>query len=265
MFPRPQRLPLGPTRSADGGRALPGRTHPSHLGGLAAGWCAALLTLALATPSGGATSVSTGGSRPPSSAGSSFVGARLRYGGGGDWYSGGSLLNLMRFVRERAGIPVEGDDEVKVGVGDEELFDYPFVFMNGHGEVKFTDSELANLRRYLDNGGFLFANDDYGMDASFRRELRRLFPESPLVDIPNDHAIYHSFYDLPGVPKIHAHDNKPAQGMGLFRNGRMVVYYAYESDIGDGLEDADVHHDPEAVREAATKMGVNIVVYAMTH
>ena len=157
MFPRPQRLPLGPTRSADGGRALPGRTHPSRLGGLAAGWCAALLTLALATPSGGATSVSTGGSRPPSSAGSSFVGARLRYGGGGDWYSGGSLLNLMRFVRERAGIPVEGDDEVKVGVGDEELFDYPFVFMNGHGEVKFTDSELANLRRYLDNGGFLFA------------------------------------------------------------------------------------------------------------
>lgn len=249
---------LDPERRALNGRGVRARQ-------VAAGVGVALVALLAGATRLPAAGVSVGGGTPAVSAGSSFVGARLRYGGGGDWYSGGSLVNLMKDVRERAGVPVEGDDEVKVGVGDDELFDYPFVFMNGHGEVKFTDSELANLRKYLDNGGFLFANDDYGMDASFRREMRRLFPESPLVDLPNDHPIYHCFYDLPGIPKIHAHDNKPAQGLGLFRNGRMAVFYAYESDIGDGLEDAEVHHDPTAVREAATKMGVNIVVYAMTH
>ncbi len=205
------------------------------------------------------------GTAPVEASSARFTAARLKYGGGGDWYSNpSSLPNLMYAVRDRAGIPIEGDDEVKVSLEDESLYNYPLLYMNGHGEVKFTESELEALRRYLEGGGFLWADDNYGMDKSFRREMRRLYPESPLVELPFDHAIYHSFYDLKGVPKIHEHDGKPAQGFGLFRNGRMVAFYTYESDIGDGLEDDSVHRDTPQVRELAMKMAVNVVVYTMT-
>jgi hypothetical protein len=198
----------------------------------------------------------------------SFQAARLKYGGGGDWYSNPSALpNLMDGVRERTGISVgpEGE-EAQIGLDDPRLFQFPLLYMNGHGEVKFTETELETLRKYLENGGFLWADDNYGMDASFRREMRRLYPESPLVDLPFDHPIYGSFYDFPaGLPKIHEHDGKPAQGLGLFRDGRLVAFYTYETDIGDGLEDAGVHEDPEKIRELAMRMAVNVVVYVMTH
>jgi hypothetical protein len=196
-----------------------------------------------------------------------FAAARLKYGGGGDWYSNpSSLPNLLRAVRDRTSIPVQGEDEVKVSLGDDTLFNYPLIYMNGHGEIKFTEAELEMLRRYLEGGGFLWADDNYGMDKSFRREMRRLYPESPLVELPFDHPIYHSFYHLPaGLPKIHEHDGKPAQGLGLFRNGRLVAFYSYESDIGDGLEDAEVHGDTSDVRELAMRMAVNVVVYVMTN
>lgn len=202
------------------------------------------------------------------STGIAFRAARLKYGGGGDWYSNpSSLPNWMALVAERTGLPVEGDgEEAQVGLDSPDLFTYPLIYMNGHGEVKFTESELATLRRYLEGGGFLWADDNYGMDASFRREMRRLFPESPLVELPFDHPIYHAFYQLPGgLPKIHEHDGKPAQGFGMFRNGRLVAFYSYESDIGDGLEDPEVHHDTPQVRELAAKMAVNVLVYVMTH
>lgn len=207
----------------------------------------------------------------PSAASAAAVGfqaARLKYGGGGDWYSNPSALpNLMNGVRERTGIVIEpGGEEVQIGLDDPRLFQYPLLFMNGHGEVKFTESEIETLRRYLENGGFLWADDNYGMDTSFRREMRRLYPESPLVDLPFDHSIYRAFYDFPtGLPKIHEHDGKPAQGLGLFRDGRLVVFYTYETDIGDGLEDDGVHDNPERIRELAMRMAVNIVVYVMTH
>lgn len=220
-------------------------------------------TVAPVVPAALGAGVTTAASR---TAGVGFAMARLRYGGGGDWYSNpSSLPNLMNAVRSRTGIPVEGNDEIKLTPTDEDLFNHPIVYMNGHGEVKFTEAEVEALRKYLDGGGFLWADDNYGMDVSFRREMRRVFPESPLVEIPFDHPIYHAFYDLPGLPKVHEHDGKPAQGFGVFRNGRMVAFYSYQSDIGDGLEDTEVHADPTNVREAAMKMGVNIVVFAMTH
>jgi hypothetical protein len=204
----------------------------------------------------------------PAAAGVGFRAARLKYGGGGDWYSNpSSLPNLMAAVAQRTGIPVEGEgEEAQVSLDDPELYLHPLLYLNGHGEVKFTESELAALRKYLDGGGFLWADDNYGMDASFRREMRRLYPESPLVELPFDHPIYHSFYAFPqGLPKIHEHDGKPAQGFGLFRDGRLVAYYTYETDIGDGIEDTEVHNDTAAVRELAMRMAVNVVVYVMNH
>lgn len=195
-----------------------------------------------------------------------FVAARLQYGGGGDWYSNpSSLPNLLRALAARTTIPVETFEEQRVAVLDEELFSYPFVYMNGHGTVHFTADEADRLRTYLTSGGFLFADDNYGMDRSFRREMRKVFPDQNLVEIPYDHSIYHSFYDIDaGPPKVHEHDKRSAQGLGIFHEGRLVVFYTYESDVGDGIEDPDVHRDPPAVREAAMRMAINIVVYALT-
>jgi len=199
-------------------------------------------------------------------AGSGLVLARLKYGGGGDWYSNpSSLPNLGRVLRERTPIAVDRLDEARVGLLDEDLFEYPFLFMNGHGNVAWSDAEIERLRRYLTSGGFLFADDNYGMDESFRREVARVFPDRKLVGVPFDHPIYHCFYDFPrGLPKVHEHDGKPPEGLGIFDRGRLVVFYSYESDIGDGIEDPDVHHDPPDKREAAMRMAVNIVYYALT-
>lgn len=188
---------------------------------------------------------------------------RLQYDGGGDWYANpSSLPNLLAAVAERTTLKVS-DRERVVTLDSPELWDIPYLYMTGHGNVLFTDDEVLVLRRYLENGGFLHADDNYGMDESFRREIARVFPERPLVEVPVDHPIYRVVYAFPeGVPKIHEHDGKPSQGFGIFLDHRLAVYYSYESDLGDGWENPEVHADPEDTREAALRMGVNLFVYA---
>jgi hypothetical protein len=190
--------------------------------------------------------------------------AQLQYGGGGDWYANPSgLPNLLREIAARTGLPV-ARRPAQTSLTDPELWRYPYLYMTGHGNVRFTEEEVRVLRRYLTGGGFLHADDNYGLDESFRRELARVFPAYSLVEVPSDHAIYHSFYDLPqGLPKIHLHDGKAPQGFGIFHQGRLVVFYSYESDLGNGWEDADRHGDPPETREAAFRMGVNLFVYAL--
>jgi len=202
----------------------------------------------------------------PGDGGAGFTVARLKYDGGGDWYSNpSSLPNLVRALRERTTVPVDREEEARVALLDPDLFRYPWIYLNGHGNVRFSDGEVQRLRRYLLAGGFLFADDNYGMDESFRREIAKVFPDRPLVEVPFSHPIYHCFYDLPdGPPKVHEHDGKPSQGFGIFEGDRLVVFYTYEADIGDGIEDPEVHQDPPAVREQAMRMAVNTVVYALS-
>jgi uncharacterized protein DUF4159 len=189
---------------------------------------------------------------------------RLHYDGGGDWYANpSSLPNLLQAIGARTTLPVAAREKV-VTLGDAELWQVPYLYMTGHGNVRWSESELATLRRYLQQGGFLHADDNYGMDESIRRELGRLFPDHPLVEVPLDHPIYRLIYQFPtGIPKIHEHDGKPAQGFGIFLEGRLVVYYSYQSDLGDGWEDFEVHRDPPEKHEAALRMGVNLFVYAV--
>jgi Domain of unknown function (DUF4159) len=189
---------------------------------------------------------------------------RLHYEGGGDWYANpSSLPNLLSAVRSRTTLRVATSEKV-VTLSDDELWNVPYLYMTGHGNVHWSERDVATLRRFLQQGGFLHADDNYGMDASIRRELARLFPGEPLVEVPLDHPIYHLVYDFPrGIPKIHAHDEKPAQGFGIFLDGRLVVYYSYQSDLGDGWEDPQVHNDPPDKREAALRMGVNLFAYAV--
>jgi len=195
-----------------------------------------------------------------------FTIARLKYEGGGDWYSNpSSLPNLLKALGERTTIRAPQRED-NVEITDPMLFNYPYLFLNGHGNIRFTDEEIKILREYFAAGGFLHADDNYGMDSSFRREMKRIFPASLLVELPINHSIYHSFYDFPkGLPKIHEHDNKPSQGFGIFYENRLVVFYTYECDLGDGWEDMDVHNDPPEKREAALQMGINIIVYCLTH
>ncbi|MGH7720443.1 MAG: DUF4159 domain-containing protein [Gemmatimonadaceae bacterium] len=191
--------------------------------------------------------------------------ARLQYDGGGDWYANpSSIPNLLRAISERTTLRVERS-EARVTLMDDRLWDYPFIHVTGHGNIRFTDAEVERLREYLTRGGFLHVDDNYGLDESFRRELARVFPDRPLVDVPLSHPIYHIVYDFPrGVPKIHEHDGKPAQGLGVFLGDRLAVYYSYQTDLGDGWEDPDVHKDPPELHEAALRMGVNLFVYAVT-
>jgi len=190
--------------------------------------------------------------------------ARLQYDGGGDWYANpSSLPNLLEAVRERAGIPV-ASRETNVTPSDPALSDYPYVYMTGHGNVAFTPAERAALREYLLSGGFLHADDNYGLNESFRREIAEIFPDAELTEIPADHPVFHIFYDLPqGLPKIHEHDGARPQAFGIFYGGRLVVFYSYESDLGDGWEDPDVHDDPPQIREQALRMGVNLFLYVL--
>jgi len=190
---------------------------------------------------------------------------RLHYDGGGDWYANpSSLPNLLAAIRERTALPVMVRERV-VTLDGPDLWEAPYLYMTGHGNVRFTDAQVRTLRRYLEAGGFLHADDNYGMDESFRREIARVFPDRPLVEVPLDHPIYHLPYDFPqGIPKIHEHDGLPAQGFGVFVGNRLAVYYSYQSDLGDGWEDPDVHHDPAPIREQALRMGVNLFVYATT-
>jgi hypothetical protein len=189
---------------------------------------------------------------------------RLHYDGGGDWYANpSSLPNLLSAIRTRTTLRVASAEKV-VTLGEDDLWNVPYLYMTGHGNVHWSDRDLATLRRYLQQGGFLHADDNYGMDASIRRELARLFPDHPLVEVPLDHPIYHLVYEFPkGMPKIHLHDGKPAQGFGIFLDGRLVVYYSYQSDLGDGWEDPQVHDDPADKRQAALKMGINLFAYAV--
>jgi hypothetical protein len=189
---------------------------------------------------------------------------RLHYDGGGDWYANpSSLPNLLQAIGARTTLPMAVREKV-VTLEDADLWQVPYLYMTGHGNVRWSDAELVTLRRYLQQGGFLHADDNYGMDISIRRELGRLFPDHPMVEVPLDHAIYHLVYDFPrGIPKIHEHDGKPAQGFGIFLDGRLVVYYSYQSDLGDGWEDFEVHRDPPEKHEAALRMGVNLFLYAV--
>lgn len=189
---------------------------------------------------------------------------RLHYDGGGDWYANpSSLPNLLAAVRARTDLQAAERERV-VMLSSPALWEVPYLYMTGHGNVRFSDADLVTLRRYLQQGGFLHADDNYGMDESLRRELARLFPDRPLVEVPLDHPIYNLVYQFPrGVPKIHEHDGKPAQGFGIFLDGRLAVFYTYQSDLGDGWEDPDVHKDAPEVREAALRMGVNLVAYAV--
>jgi hypothetical protein len=191
--------------------------------------------------------------------------ARLQYEGGGDWYGNpSSLPNLARAIREGTVLEVEPRERT-VNLDATDLWMYPYLYMTGHGNVRLTDDQVITLRRYLENGGFLHADDNYGMDTSFRREMARVFPDKPLVDVPLGHPVYHIVYEFPrGIPKIHEHDGKPAQGLGIFLNGRLAVYYSYQSDLGDGWEDPEVHKDPPEKRQAALRMGVNLFTYAVT-
>ncbi len=189
---------------------------------------------------------------------------RLHYDGGGDWYANpSSLPNLLSAIRTRTLLRVRDREQV-VTLTSPDLWDVPFLHMTGHGNVLFSDEEVLILRKYLENGGFLHADDNYGMDESFRREIARVFPDRPLVEVSLDHPIYRIVYDLPqGIPKIHEHDGKPAQGFGIFLEDRLAVFYSYQTDLGDGWEDADVHGDPADVRELALQMGVNLFVYSL--
>ena len=201
---------------------------------------------------------------PGASAQSPLSIGRLHYDGGGDWYANpSSLPNLLRAIAERTTIPVTARERV-VTLRDADLWQTPYLYMTGHGNLRWSEDELVILRRYLQQGGFLHADDNYGMDESLRRELKRLFPDRPLIEVPVDHPIYHLIYDFPqGLPKIHEHDGKPAQGFGIFIEGRLAVFYSYQTDLGDGWEDPEVHRDPPDKREAALRMGVNLFAYAV--
>jgi hypothetical protein len=192
--------------------------------------------------------------------------ARLQYDGGGDWYANpSSIANLAAAIRQRTTLDVD-PREARVTLMDERLWDYPFLHLTGHGNIRLTDAEVARLREYLLRGGFLHADDNYGLDDSFRREIKRVFPDRQLVDVPLRHPVYHAVYDLPqGVPKIHEHDGKPARGLGIFVGDRLAVFYSYESDLGNGWEDVGTYKDdPPELHERALRMGVNLFVYAVT-
>jgi len=197
---------------------------------------------------------------------SAFTIARLKYSGGGDWYNDPSMIpNLLEFLRKNTNMDVAIEEE-RVSLLDEELFSFPFLFMTGHGKVTFSDREAERLRLYLTNGGFLFVDDDYGIDEHFRREMAKVFPDKELLEIPFDHPIFHVKYDFSsGLPKTHEHDGGPPKSFGYFHEGRLVVFYSFNTNISDGWADPDVHKDPPQVREKALKMGANIVLYALTN
>ena len=197
---------------------------------------------------------------------SAFKIARLKYSGGGDWYNDPQgEMNLLTFIRQQTLIDVQPVYEF-VDMTSDKFFTYPFLFLTGHGNITFADGEVQRLRTYLENGGFLYADDDYGMDKSFRRELQKVFPGEELRELPFSYGMYHCQFDFSnGPPKTHEHDGKPAQGFGLFHNGRLVVYYTFESNPSDAWNDAAVHGDSPEKREEALRFGTNIVVWALTH
>jgi hypothetical protein len=192
--------------------------------------------------------------------------AKLKYNGGGDWYANKTALpNLIAFCNKELGTNLKEEEEIAEvnGLG---LFSYAYTYMTGHGNVVFSNEEASNLRNYLIGGGFLHIDDNYGMDKFIRLELKKVFPELELVEIPFTHAVYHQKFNFPnGLPKIHEHDGKPAQGFGLIYQGRLVVFYSYECDLGNGWEDKRIHNDPEEKRQQALRMGANLISYCFTN
>lgn len=188
---------------------------------------------------------------------------RLKYGGGGDWYNDPEAeINLLIEFSRRTGVEVRAE-KVALSLLDEQIFCQPFIFITGHGEIRFTDQEILRLRRHLESGGFLYADDDYGMDVSFRRQMKRLFPDRDLAELPPDHPIFHCYYEFPdGLPKIHEHEPGLPQALGIYHHGRLVVLYTFNTNISDGW--TPVHGDPEEIREKAIRMGVNIMWHAIT-
>jgi Domain of unknown function (DUF4159) len=191
--------------------------------------------------------------------------AKLKYNGGGDWYANKTALpNLISFCNKELSTELSEEEDV-VEVGSPAIIEYPYIYMTGHGNVVFSSSEASNLRNYLIGGGFLHIDDNYGMDKFVRLEMKKVFPELELVEIPFGHAIYNQKFKFAnGLPKIHEHDGKPAQGLGLFYQGRLVVFYSYECDLGNGWEDQRIHNDPEEKRQQALKMGANLISYCFT-
>ncbi len=189
--------------------------------------------------------------------------AILKYNGGGDWYSNPTALpNLIDFTNENANTKI-AQDPTSVAVGNIDIFNFPMVFMTGHGNVFFSAQEAENLRNYLISGGFLHISDNYGMDKYIRREMKKVFPKIDFQEIPTDHPIYNQTFAFKnGIPKIHEHDKKPAQGFGIFHEGRLVCFYDFETDLSDGWEDASIHNNPQEVRLKALQMGANIIEYA---
>ena len=191
--------------------------------------------------------------------------ARIHYGGGGDWYSDpSSIPNLLNYLNKNTAISTNLE-EIRIKLTDEDANQHPYLYLTGHGNIKFSDDEVIALRSILMNNGFLHADDNYGMDDSFRREIKRVFPNKDLVPLPYTHRLFHSYYSFPnGLPKVHEHDGKTPQALALFEGERIILLYTYESDLGDGWENESVHQDPWPVREAALKMGVNIIYFALT-
>lgn len=197
---------------------------------------------------------------------SAFRIARLKYDGGGDWYNDPlEEPTLLKFVKEHTNIDVDLN-YYYVDIMSDDIFTYPFLFMTGHGNIRFTDEQARRLREYLENGGFLYADDDYGMDESFRREVKKIFPDKALVELPFSYGMYHCVFNFPtGVPKTHEHNGKPPQGFGIFLGDRLVIYYTYESNPSDGWDPPEVHGDPEPKRIEALEFGTNLVYWALTH
>ena len=192
--------------------------------------------------------------------------AVLKYNGGGDYYANPTALpNLVKFCNSKLKTSINENDIPYVEAGSNDVFDYPFIHMTGHGNVVFSQPEVKNIRMYLEAGGFLHIDDNYGMDPFIRVELKKIFPNKELTELPSNHPIFHQNFDLNGIPKIHEHDGKPAQAFGFFIDGRMVCLYTYESDLSDGWEDAHVHNDTETKRIEALQMGANILQYVFTN
>ena len=191
--------------------------------------------------------------------------AKLKYDGGGDWYANKTALpNLIKFCNANLGTEIARDEDV-VEVSSPDIYLYPYIYMTGHGNVTFSDDDAENLRNYLKSGGFLHIDDNYGLDPFIRIEIKKVFPNAQFVEIPFDHPIYHQKFDFPdGLPKIHEHDGKPAQGYGIIIDGRLACFYTYECDLGNGWEDPSIHNDPEEIRQKALKMGANIISYVFT-
>ena len=189
--------------------------------------------------------------------------ALLKYNGGGDWYANPtSLPNLITFCNKNLNTSIN-PDPVTIEAGSQEIFNFPLVHMTGHGNVVFSTNDVINLRNYLTSGGFLHIDDNYGMDEFIRKEIKKIFPDNPLTEIPSNHLIFQEPFSFSsGLPKIHEHDNKKPQAFGIFIEGRIALLYTYETDLGDGWEDSEVHNNPQTVREKALKMGANIINYA---